>query len=82
MKTMSSRKPRPMPAKEILKEAENLHDVGDRLNVLADKNPPVEEALNVISGNVRDSANLLKVVVAVKMGEPADPDPAINSEVN
>jgi hypothetical protein len=67
-----------MPAKEILEEAQTLHDVGDRLNVLADKNPPVEEALNLISGNVRDSANLLKVVVAVKMGIPAEP----NSEVN
>ena len=67
-----------MPAKEILDEAKTLHDVGDRLNVLADKNPPVEEALNLISGNVRDSANLLKVVVAVKMGIPAEP----NSEVN
>ena len=67
-----------MPAKEILKEANTLHDVGNRLDVLADKNPPVEEALNVISGNVRDSANLLKVVVAVKMGIPAEPDTEIN----
>ena len=67
-----------MPAKEILEEANTLHDVGDRLNVLADKNPPVEEALNVISGNVRDSANLLKVVVAMKMGVAAEPDTVIN----
>ena len=67
-----------MPANEILKEANTLHDVGDRLNVLADKNPPVEEALNVISGNVRDSANLLKIVVAMKMGVPAEPDTKIN----
>ena len=67
-----------MPANEILKEANTLHDVGDRLNVLADKNPPVEEALNVISGNVRDSANLLKIVVAMKMGVPAEPDTEIN----
>jgi hypothetical protein len=73
-----------MPAKEILKEAQALHDVGDRLNVLADKNPPVEEALNVISGNVRNSANLLKVLVAIKMDVPPDPepDPATNTEVN
>ena len=67
-----------MPAKEILEEANTLHDVGDRLNVLADKNPPVEEALNVISSNVRDSANLLKVVVAMKMGVAAEPDTVIN----
>jgi hypothetical protein len=62
-----------MPAKEILKEASNLHDFGDRLVDLADKNPPVEEALTVISGNVHETANLLKVVVAMKLGIPADP---------
>jgi hypothetical protein len=63
-----------MPANEILKEAKKLHAVGDRLDVLADEHPPVEEALNVISGNVHDTANLLKVVVALKMGVPAERD--------
>jgi hypothetical protein len=66
-----------MPAKEILKEAKTLHNVGDRLNVLADKNPPVEDALNVISGNVHDTANLLKVVVATKLGIPPIPIPRL-----
>ncbi|MGA3034718.1 MAG: hypothetical protein ABSD70_15650 [Terracidiphilus sp.] len=67
-----------MPAKEILQEANTLHAVGDRLDVLADKNPPVEEALNVISGNVHHTAKLLKVVVALKMGETAEADTEIN----
>jgi hypothetical protein len=62
-----------MPADEILQEAEKLHAVGDRLDVLADEHPPVEEALTVISGNVHDTANLLKVVVAMRMGIPAEP---------
>jgi len=67
-----------MPAKEILQEANTLHAVGDRLDVLADNNLPVEEALTVISGNVHETANLLKVVVAMKMGVLAEPDTKIH----
>jgi hypothetical protein len=66
-----------MPANEILHEAKKLDDVSDRLDVLADEHPPVEEALTVISGNVHETANLLKVVVAMKMGIPAEPDTEI-----
>jgi hypothetical protein len=36
--------------------------------MLAGQNPPVEKALTVISGNVHNTANLLKVVLAMKMG--------------
>jgi hypothetical protein len=67
-----------MPANEILQEAKNLHNVGDSLEVLADQNPPVEEALNVISGNVHNTANLLKVVVALNIGIPAELDTVIH----
>jgi pyruvate-formate lyase-activating enzyme len=67
-----------MPANEVLEEAKKLHRVGDSLEVLADQNPPVEEALTVISGNVHDTANLLKVVVAMKMGLPAELDTVIH----
>jgi len=66
-----------MPANEILKEAKKLDDVSDRLGVLADEHHAVEEALTVILGNVHDTANLLKVVVAMKMGAPAEPDTEI-----
>ena len=34
-----------MPANEMLQEAKKLHAMGDSLAVLADRNPPVEEAL-------------------------------------
>jgi hypothetical protein len=46
--------------------------------VLADQNPPIEEALTVLSGNVHNTANLLKVVVAMKMGLPAELDTVIH----
>ena len=39
-----------MPANEVLQEAKKLHKVGDSLEVLADQNPPIEEALTVILG--------------------------------
>ena len=67
-----------MPANEILEEAKKLHNVGDSLVMLADQNVPVAEALAILSENVHDTANLLQVVVAVKMGLPADPDAVIN----
>ena len=67
-----------MSANEVLQEAEMLHKVGDSLEVLAGKNTPAEEALSVISGNVHNAANLLQVVVAMKMGIPAEPDTLIH----
>jgi hypothetical protein len=67
-----------MPANEVLQEAKKLHKVGDSLEVLADQNPPIEEALKVLSGNVHNTANLLKVVVAMKMGIPAELDTVIH----
>jgi hypothetical protein len=62
-----------MPAKEILDEAEKLHEVGDSLQGLANSHPTVEDALNIISGNVHNSANLLKVVVALKVEPRSGP---------
>ncbi len=67
-----------MPADEILQEAKNLHKVGASLEVLADQNPPIEEALIIISENVHDTADLLKVAVALKIGIPAEPDTVIH----
>ena len=51
----------PYARNEMLGEAKKLHKVDDSLEVLAGQNPPVEEALTVISGNVHNTANLLKV---------------------
>jgi biotin synthase-like enzyme len=73
-----SRKQRPMSANEILQEAKKLHKIGDELEVLADQNPPIEEALTVILGNVHNTANLLKVAVALKIGTPAELDTIIH----
>ena len=67
-----------MPADEILQEAKKLHKVGDSLELLADQNPPIEEALTVISGNVHNTANLLKVAVVLKIGIPAELDTIIH----
>ncbi|MGB9406821.1 MAG: hypothetical protein WCA89_04745 [Terracidiphilus sp.] len=57
-----------MPAHEILQEARKLHKVSDSLDVLAMQHAPIEEALSILSGSVRNSATLLEVLVAVKMG--------------
>jgi hypothetical protein len=67
-----------MPSNEILHEAQQLHDVSDRLDLLAEGHPLVSDALITISGSVRNTATLLEVLVATKMGpllpglDPAD----------
>jgi hypothetical protein len=65
-----------MPSNRILQEAQNLHNVSERLDSLADENPIVSEALITISGNVRNTATLLEVLVATKMGPLSEPGPA------
>jgi len=56
-----------MSIEGVLYEVEQLHDVSERLVVLAEENPPVSEALLTISGSVRGTATLLGVLVATKM---------------
>jgi hypothetical protein len=67
-----------MPANEILQEARKLHKLGDILDVLAARHAPVAEALAILSGNVHNTANLLKVLVAMKMGVHAELDKVIH----
>jgi hypothetical protein len=43
----------------ILHEAQQLHNVSDRLDSLAGRHPLVSEALITISGSVRNTATLL-----------------------
>jgi hypothetical protein len=57
-----------MPPSAILHEAQQLHNVSERLAMLADAHPLVSEALVTISGNIRHTATLLEVLVATKMG--------------
>lgn len=57
-----------MPSNAILHEAQQLHDVSDRLDSLAGQHPLISEALITISGSVRNTATLLEVLVAAKIG--------------
>jgi hypothetical protein len=51
----------------ILHEVQQLYNVSDRLDSLAQQHPVISEALLTISGSVRDTATLLEVLVATKM---------------
>ena len=67
----------PMHPSAILHEVQQLYNVSDRLDVLAEKHPLVSEALAGISGSVRNTATLLEVLVVTKIAslsglEPAD----------
>ena len=55
-----------MPSIAILREAQQLHDVSDRLDALAGQHSRFSEALIGISGSVRNTATLLEVLVATK----------------
>ena len=65
-----------MPSNAILREAQKLHNVSDRLHALAAELPAISDALFTIAGNVRNTATLLEVLVATKMGSPLGLDPA------
>jgi hypothetical protein len=56
-----------MPFEAIVREVERLHDVSERLAVLAELHPGVSEALMTISSSVRNTATVLGVLVATKM---------------
>ena len=54
----------------ILNEVADLQGVSARLNELAERYPPVTEALMTISGNVLNTATVLAVVAAIKSPKP------------
>ena len=56
-----------MSATKILNEAQNLSTVSARLDTRADQYPTVSEALLAISGNIRDYAVLLELLVTTKI---------------
>ena len=60
----------------ILHEVQQLYNVSDRLDSLAEEHPLVSEALISISGSVRNTATLLEVLVAMKMPLFLGLDPA------
>ena len=59
-----------MAFEAILAEAEQLHNVSNRLEALAEQHPPVSEALMMISGSVRDTATVLEVLIVTKTAKP------------
>jgi hypothetical protein len=59
-----------MAFEAILQEADQLNDVGTRLEGLAEQHPPVSEALITIAGSVRNTATLLEVLVATRGPKP------------
>ena len=66
----------PMPSTAILREVQQLYNVSDRLDSLAEQHPLVSEALVTISGSVRNTATLLEVLVATKRAPLSELDPA------
>ena len=65
-----------MQPNAILHEVQKLYDVSSRLDALAEQHPLVSEGLITISGSVRNTATLLEVLVATKMGLLSGLDPA------
>jgi hypothetical protein len=65
-----------MPSISILREVQQLYNVSDRLDSLAEQHPLVSEALVTISGSVRNTATLLEVLVVTKMAPISELDPA------
>jgi hypothetical protein len=60
----------------LLHEVQQLYNVSDRLDSLAEQHPQVSDALISISGSVRNTATLLEVLVAMKMAPIPGLDPA------
>lgn len=56
-----------MAFEAILAEVDQLQNVSTRLEGLAEQHPPVSEALITIAGNVRSTATVLSVVVAIEL---------------
>ena len=52
---------------EILHEVQQLYNVSDRLDSLAEHHPLVSDALITISGSVRNTATLLELLVTTKI---------------
>jgi len=59
-----------MAFEAILADAEQLHNVSNRLEALPERHPPVSDALMTISGSVRNTATVLEVLVVTKATKP------------
>jgi hypothetical protein len=61
-----------MAAIDILQQATKLYSVSETLAALAEQNAQVSDALSLLAKSIRQSATLLEVVVAVRMGPEYD----------
>jgi len=52
--------------------------MSESLTLLAEQHAPVAEALVILAGTVRNSANLLEILVQLRMG----PDPGLDAPIN
>jgi hypothetical protein len=59
-----------MPFQAILREVDQLQNVSQRLEALAEKHTLVSEPLLTIAGSVRNAATVLEVLVATKGPKP------------
>ena len=64
-----------MAFEALLDEVDQLHNVSARLEGLAERHPPVLEAILTIAGNVRSLATVLAVLVATKLAQGHDSVP-------
>jgi hypothetical protein len=64
-----------MHSNAILHEVKQLYNVSDRLGSLSRQHPLISEGLILIAGSVRNTATLLEVLVATKMGLLSGSDP-------
>jgi hypothetical protein len=67
-----------MAANEILQQATKLCVVSESLEAMAQENAPLADALSVLAKNIRESATLLEILVAVKLGSSGDIEKASN----
>jgi hypothetical protein len=65
-----------MHSNAILHEVQQLYNVSERLDMLAENHPLLSVALLGISGSVRNTATLLEVLIATKLPPIAGPEPA------
>ncbi len=62
----------------IMLEVQKLHNVSRNLELLADRNPALSEALQIVSGNIRATATHLELLVALKTGKLQAPGRTVN----
>ena len=58
-----------MPSQDILREAQHLKNVSQRLESMAEQHSHITTALLTICGTIRSTATVLEVLVATKLGD-------------